>query len=344
MNAVLRPFTAVLCALAALLTPSLQAADEGAPPPESPSTAQCHPQTPTGDGGQGSSAGSIGCCCCCPKMKVYDWGIFGKWTLPAYPGCDMLPVIDPVVLTDGKLYVPYNDVEIPGPGRFNHVNLKFHRSYNSRDNFQGVLGWGWVTNLDINLSFSGGGASLKDWDGTRYFMQYSSSILYADGQSRAGFVHGPFTLEQVTSPAAAFVLTKTFGTRYIFASTTPCSPRRRGLERNIQDNSQVRRRRKLIELGEVQNFQQFCEAETNGLRLIFSERGGKGLAEIARTDAVTLAIGPEGGWSESELKFSETQGFMPVHLGNRILRTETAAVAAVKGMNFRLGLSDGPGF
>ena len=96
-------------------------------------------------------------------------------------------------------------------------------------------------------------------------------------------------------------------------------------------------RRKLIELGEVQNFQQFCEAETNGLRLIFSERGGNGLAEIARADYLVLTVGPEGGWSEGEIKLAETHGFVPVHLGNRILRTETAAVAAVSLAQYIFG-------
>ncbi len=96
-------------------------------------------------------------------------------------------------------------------------------------------------------------------------------------------------------------------------------------------------RRKLIEMAEAQSFQQFCEAETDGLRLIFSERGGKTLAEVARSNAVTLTIGPEGGWSESELRFAETQGFLPIHLGNRILRTETAAVTAVSLAQYLFG-------
>ena len=96
-------------------------------------------------------------------------------------------------------------------------------------------------------------------------------------------------------------------------------------------------RRKLIELGEVQNFQQFCETEPNGLRLIFSERGGKGLAQMASANSVTLAIGPEGGWSENEIKLAEIHGFVPVHLGNRILRTETAAVAAVSLAQYLFG-------
>ncbi len=87
-------------------------------------------------------------------------------------------------------------------------------------------------------------------------------------------------------------------------------------------------RRKLIELAEVTTFAQFCAAAT-GVKLIFSERGGNKLADVSRADSVTLAIGPEGGWSEGELTLAEAQGFLPVHLGNRILRTETAAVAAV---------------
>jgi 16S rRNA (uracil1498-N3)-methyltransferase len=88
-------------------------------------------------------------------------------------------------------------------------------------------------------------------------------------------------------------------------------------------------RRRLMEVGEVQTLPHFCEAETNGLRLLFSERGGQRLTNTPRADSMTITIGPEGGWSESELKFSEALGFLPIHLGNRILRTETAAVAAV---------------
>ena len=42
---------------------------------------------------------------------------------------------------------------------------------------------------------------------------------------------------------------------------------------------------------------------------------------------VILAIGPERGWSERERGIFLSSGFSPVLLGNRILRTETAAVA-----------------
>lgn len=96
-------------------------------------------------------------------------------------------------------------------------------------------------------------------------------------------------------------------------------------------------RRKLIELAEVQEFVNFCMAEANHACFIFSERSGKRLAENASTNAVSLAIGPEGGWSEDELNLAESHGFLSVHLGNRILRTETAAVSAITLTQYLFG-------
>ena len=44
---------------------------------------------------------------------------------------------------------------------------------------------------------------------------------------------------------------------------------------------------------------------------------------------VTLAVGPEGGWIDSELASLQDAGFQAVDLGARILRTETAVAALV---------------
>lgn len=40
-------------------------------------------------------------------------------------------------------------------------------------------------------------------------------------------------------------------------------------------------------------------------------------------------IGPEGGFSKAEIHAAEDSGFLPVALGPRVLRTETAPVAAI---------------
>ncbi|MFZ0408809.1 MAG: 16S rRNA (uracil(1498)-N(3))-methyltransferase [Cyanobium sp.] len=48
-----------------------------------------------------------------------------------------------------------------------------------------------------------------------------------------------------------------------------------------------------------------------------------------RPQALSLAIGPEGGWSEPELAVAEGAGWRAVTLGDSILRTATAAIAGV---------------
>ena len=52
---------------------------------------------------------------------------------------------------------------------------------------------------------------------------------------------------------------------------------------------------------------------------------------------VWLLIGPEGGWDETELHEMRSQGFAAVTLGPRILRAETAALAALSVLQSRLG-------
>jgi len=44
---------------------------------------------------------------------------------------------------------------------------------------------------------------------------------------------------------------------------------------------------------------------------------------------LALLIGPEGGWSQDEVEVAQRLGFVPVQLGPRVLRTETAPLAAL---------------
>jgi 16S rRNA (uracil1498-N3)-methyltransferase len=44
---------------------------------------------------------------------------------------------------------------------------------------------------------------------------------------------------------------------------------------------------------------------------------------------IVLAIGPEGGWTDDELQIFENQGWLSASLGTTILRSETAAIAAI---------------
>ena len=58
----------------------------------------------------------------------------------------------------------------------------------------------------------------------------------------------------------------------------------------------------------------------------------KDLPEPAADAKVALVIGPEGGFTEEEELAIGHSGFVPLHLGSRILRTESAALAAIAAM------------
>ena len=56
-----------------------------------------------------------------------------------------------------------------------------------------------------------------------------------------------------------------------------------------------------------------------------------------RPQSVALLIGPEGGFAEEEVSLARDAGFLPVSLGPRILRTETAAIVAAALVQSYLG-------
>jgi 16S rRNA (uracil1498-N3)-methyltransferase len=67
-----------------------------------------------------------------------------------------------------------------------------------------------------------------------------------------------------------------------------------------------------------------------GSRLMLAPNAPVRLAEVPRpTDEVTLLVGPEGGFTDDEIMWALNAGFKPVRLGPRILRTETAGLAAL---------------
>lgn len=55
------------------------------------------------------------------------------------------------------------------------------------------------------------------------------------------------------------------------------------------------------------------------------------------TMKVTLLTGPEGGFSNQERDAAKASGFIPVRLGSRILRTETASLAALAAVQMLWG-------
>lgn len=67
------------------------------------------------------------------------------------------------------------------------------------------------------------------------------------------------------------------------------------------------------------------------VKIVFFEGGGKKLTDIIKKDtsSVSIFIGPEGGFEEEEVQKIEVSGGVRATLGKRILRTQTAPVAAL---------------
>lgn len=57
----------------------------------------------------------------------------------------------------------------------------------------------------------------------------------------------------------------------------------------------------------------------------------------ARPDRVALLVGPEGGFAPEEVEDARGLGFLPVSIGPRILRTETAAIVGAALLQYALG-------
>jgi len=78
-----------------------------------------------------------------------------------------------------------------------------------------------------------------------------------------------------------------------------------------------------------------CDAE---LKFVLHHRDNQGLPDDTKTVAnVALLIGPEGGLSENEINQALAQQFSPLTLGPRVLRTETAPVAAISIVQYLWG-------
>jgi 16S rRNA (uracil1498-N3)-methyltransferase len=77
--------------------------------------------------------------------------------------------------------------------------------------------------------------------------------------------------------------------------------------------------------------------DADSTRVLLSPEGTLRAKDLAGPSKVTLLIGPEGGLSDNERHAAVAAGFQQVRLGPRILRTETAALAALAALQHAFG-------
>lgn len=95
-------------------------------------------------------------------------------------------------------------------------------------------------------------------------------------------------------------------------------------------------RNRLAQLGQLNDFKDWIGQQDMHRRVILTPRASESLASWARhqpPQALTLMIGPEGGFSEEEEALAVRHGALALSMGPRILRTETAGLAALAALN-----------
>jgi 16S rRNA (uracil1498-N3)-methyltransferase len=119
-------------------------------------------------------------------------------------------------------------------------------------------------------------------------------------------------------------------------------------KRILAESAQQARRLCIPALRDAVKPRDAFRASAAPLKLLLSERAGaKPLREVlepfafARTSddtaRVAIAIGPEGGWADTEFASSASCGFVEAALGSNILRTETAVCAALAAVQYSFG-------
>ena len=78
----------------------------------------------------------------------------------------------------------------------------------------------------------------------------------------------------------------------------------------------------------------WAEVEKSKIKIVLYPHANNKISDLDYKESVSLAIGPEGDFTEYEVDSLIEKGFIPVTIGQRILRAETAAISAISSVRF----------
>lgn len=96
----------------------------------------------------------------------------------------------------------------------------------------------------------------------------------------------------------------------------------------IKEAAEQSQRLVLPKLSPIQNFKEVLK-KVEGVGIFFDSAGENVKKIKVSGSVVSLFVGPEGGWSDNEIKMCKDDGLNFVNLGDSVLRAETAATVAV---------------
>jgi 16S rRNA (uracil1498-N3)-methyltransferase len=97
-------------------------------------------------------------------------------------------------------------------------------------------------------------------------------------------------------------------------------------------------RNRIPKVDATTTFSQFiADTPPDGTRILLAPDGAVGLRQLSIAAPVRVLIGPEGGLTHEERDVATGAGFVPVRFGPRVLRTETAPLAALAALQALFG-------
>jgi 16S rRNA (uracil1498-N3)-methyltransferase len=107
----------------------------------------------------------------------------------------------------------------------------------------------------------------------------------------------------------------------------PSESRYEKLERYVIEAAKQCGRNVLMRIEPLQPFEDLLRRPDLPARRLLADPSGQSFNSNSPLTDTLLVLGPEGGFSDEELKAAKDAGWQLVSLGNRILRIETAALA-----------------
>jgi len=114
-------------------------------------------------------------------------------------------------------------------------------------------------------------------------------------------------------------------------------------QRIAKESSEQSLRRFIPSINTIYDLRQFCDKyKDTDLKIVFYEgeekRGLKKLLnEKGEVKSISVVVGPEGGLSSEEIEIANSYGFIPIGLGQRILRADTVALSVLSILQFLYG-------
>ena len=142
------------------------------------------------------------------------------------------------------------------------------------------------------------------------------------------------------------VIVPVISSRSLVQSSRDVESKSERWQRILREAAEQSHRGRVPELKSSMKFNESIHLDeiSNNMRLIpWEDEKTVGIREALQYDTtseVTLLIGPEGGFSMDEVSAAQKAGFLPVSLGPRILRMETAAVTAAAIVMYQRGDMD----